>query len=155
MIILLYEKDYNRLIQKNTNFDIVKEKIKNRIQSFFRKNLGKDTPVSIINFEQEIKIHINWKAVDKAERLILSKYPDLIWKVYAQFDYAIVFYHSDKFLEQYANSDIEEDIKSIYFKCIKEIDNFNHYSNLNIEFDSKEKVMNEYQGNLYNYSLSN
>jgi len=31
-------------------------------------------------------------------------------KVYAQFDYAIVFYHSDKFLEQYANSDIEKDI---------------------------------------------
>lgn len=79
----------------------------------------------------------------------------MIWKVYAQFDYAIVFYHSDKFLEQYANSDIEKDIKSIYFKFIKEIDNFNHYSNLSIEFDSKEKVMNEYQGNLYYYALSN
>jgi hypothetical protein len=105
------------------------------------------------DFSQEAKTDANRKAADEVQRRIKEKYP-MVWDIFTEHFGSVVFYYSDLEIAQNESSGISKLITEDYYTVLKKYDELGYFSkaNISLEFDSKENLDKNYQGNLFYYS---
>jgi hypothetical protein len=157
LLIVLNEIDYNKIVVKDHNFNIVSKKIEKKTINWIKKNMEHNITPQFINFTDELRIYTIWESESEAKKIIQVKYSDIIWRIEASFYSVTIFYFINDDLNRYKDSSIELDIRKICYDCIKQRDEFNLYSveSFICNFDSKENVDKNYNGNLQFYFQSN
>jgi hypothetical protein len=120
---------------------------------FASKDQLKDLFVIYNDFSEEAKTEANWKAIKEIKKFITIKYP-YVWEVIAIFSNSVVFYYSDQDIIKYQNNGSSKMIADEYYSTLKACDVLDYFTreNINLKFDSKEKLDKNYDGNLFYYT---
>lgn len=104
------------------------------------------------DFSKEARSEANERAVKGFSEEIKSRYPN-VWSVYGVFDSLIVFYYLNIDVEINKNNGVNEAVRAQYYQAVKQFDEMNYFTlgNLDMKFDSKENLDENYDGNLYSY----
>jgi len=109
--------------------------------------------VNYYDFSQETKTDVNKKAIREANTKLKEKY-SMIWEVARYGDSGpVIFYYFDREIKENEVNGISETIAIDYLSILRKYDELNFVTreNLDIKFDSKEKVDLNCQGNLFLY----
>ena len=124
-----------------------------RKYKFANKSKLKDLFVTINDYSDEAMTVANWKAIKEARGEIKNKYSQ-VWDLLSIFSTTVVFYYFDSQIQENEKNGVSERIKNDYYKILKKYDEFDYYTpeNLIINFDSKENLDKNYEGNLFYYT---
>jgi hypothetical protein len=105
------------------------------------------------DFSQEARTEANWKAADEVQQRVKEKFPT-VWDIFTEHFGSVVFYYSDLEIAQNESSGITKLITEDYYATLKKNDELGYVTKENIwlEFDSKENLDKNYQGNLFYYA---
>lgn len=157
-ILLATTEDFRKMFSGYNYSDSIQKEIANRFNelanqyNYSKPKLRQDVFVSFNDFSNEMKTDANWKAIKKASRFIQDKYASYnVWGVHAAFGSSVVFFLSNEDLKK--GSSIKREIEDDYFYILKKQDEFNLFSRscFSLEFDSKENLDVNYEGNLFYY----
>lgn len=160
-IIVNSKKDYNSMFVSNGlryNEDYRKE-IADKFIYYAKKykhpiKNAKKIWVCYTDFSVEIKTDTNRKAMEEAKPIIKDHYKDImLWDMFTAFESVVVFYMHDSNIQEYSANGISQRIKQDYFDLLKKHDELGYYTpdNSIIDFDSKENLDKNYEGNLFYY----
>jgi len=153
------EHDFNKLY-KNPTSPIIK--YKKQITKLFTQFVNSENVIDEIkpnnlfvgynNFVRETMTENNWNASKEVEneiKIINKK----VWKVITEFTNIVVFFNTEDSKNEYINKNSKE-IELLYLSILKKYDEFNQYNevNINVMFESKETLDENYEGNLFYYS---
>ena len=104
------------------------------------------------DFSKEANTETNRKAFDSFNKELKRNYPDH-YILQPIFDAIIVFFHTDEQVRENSMNGVSEAISDLYFSTLRKYDVCGYISrdNLNITFDSKENLDQNYEGNMYYY----
>jgi len=122
--------------------------------SFDSEDHIKDVWISYIDFSVELKTYTNRLAFIEAEPYLRQKYRGIpIWNIYTMYRSVIVFFDNDSDIKKYSELGICKNMQADYFRILKTCDEFDVYSpeTFVMNFDSKENLDKNYEGNLYYY----
>ena len=122
-----------------------------------KNNLGKiksseEIWVWYTDFSHRMKSEINSKIAKIASKSIIQKYAAYrIWSVLKSSSSSVVFFLSEEDLKN--SADIRAEMEDYYFGLLKQHDEFNVFNrtDFRLEFDSKQNLDENYEGNLYYY----
>ena len=110
--------------------------------------------VAYCNFSEEIRSDYNGKAYLLLKERLKEKYMRYsVWDIFALFSALTVFYQTDSDVGLNQANGVSTQIKNEYYETLHRLDEFHvfSYDTLNVTFDSKENLDNNYEGNLYYY----
>lgn len=104
------------------------------------------------DFSKEANTETNSIAFDSFNKDFKRNFPDH-YILQPIFDAIIVFFHTDKQVRENSLNGVSEAISDLYFNTLKTFDVCGYITrdNLNITFDSKENLDQNYEGNIYYY----
>lgn len=158
-ILLALTNDFNKML----NYKNKKDKQEEISQKFYelatKYDYGnietiKDVWICYNDFSAEIKADVNnqtYKHIGKHLEEKYNKYS--LWRICTLFTTVTVFFQNEIDVQINKEKGICEKIRQDYLETLKKHDEFNVY-NLNefvMEFDSKENLDKNYNGNLYYY----
>lgn len=114
-------------------------------------------PEVIVGFYalEDLELKLAKKAVGERKEILAEKFPDLIWTIasMSDFNYPIIFFHTDASLKECLMNGVVETIKSDFLTELKKQDDFNYFGShsVNLSFDSKESFERDYEGNWHDY----
>jgi hypothetical protein len=162
LYILLSYSDYQRMMN-HKEFGYDKKKQSEIADKFFELAVkyAFNEAASVENiwvcyndFSSEIKSEANSAAMREAGPFIKEKYKQYpLWNLYTAFSSVVVFYEKDTDIKANSENGLSEMIKKDYFRILKTYDEFSIYNidNFIMNFDSKENLDKNYEGNLYYY----
>jgi hypothetical protein len=151
-----YNKMYLSPFIKNEEYnDLISAKFRELAlkYNFTKKSKLAKLFVAYYDFSHEAKTEANYKTFDKTNKSIKEKFPE-VWHIVEEFESSVVFYYTDNDILKYAENGISSKIKSEYYSVLKTYDEFDYFtsSDVILEFDSKENLDKNYNGNLFYYS---
>ncbi|HOF33905.1 MAG TPA: hypothetical protein PK624_06290 [Spirochaetota bacterium] len=150
--------DYIKFYKSPYNFD---KKIERKIKKIFEVSF--DTS-KVINYNKLFVIASNFRnvAIDEAHNKISEEKlqdiaqvidKDNIWLIRKYGSCITVFLYKEKNYSYTNKKDILKQFTELYFPLLKKFDEFNYckFSDLKVDFDTKENFEKNYQGNWYYY----
>ncbi len=110
--------------------------------------------VAYCNFFEELASVSIRNAYNLIEKKLTRKYSrHSVWKIMPFFSSVAVFFMSEADLQTNQQNSIARQIKADFYRALHQLDEFKvfSYESLNITYDSKENLDQNYQGNLYYY----
>lgn len=163
-IIVKDNTDYNKIISIEGNRYKINAALQKQIAEEYCKLLRKYNGeildvrslwVICTNFGDEIRAEVNYVAHKNARKILKEKFPVAnIWQIHTCFGAVAVFYKTEKDKEFNRKNGISEKIAQTYLSIIEEYDEFGFFDKCGcdfIQFDSKENLKKNYQGNLFYY----
>jgi len=120
----------------------------------FSANKTKNLHVIFTSFEaiarQEANENIQRSRIDQLKEDVADKH---LWKIMNVFGGVTFFLYTDDQVNQYEQNGIKESWSKLYFKLLKEYDDFDYYKweDFSIRLDSKENFDSNYESNWYYY----
>lgn len=110
--------------------------------------------VAYTDFSEEMKTDYNGQACKLIGKQLSKKYaPHSVWKIVSNFSSVVVFYFNETDVKENQFSGLSRQIQDEYYETLHQLDEFSlfTYHSFRVEFDSKETLDQNYDGNLYYY----
>lgn len=125
-------------------------------QKYNMKNMNtyKGIFVAYCDFSEEMKTDYNRQAYKLIGKQLSKKYAvNSVWAIFTNFSSQVVFYQNYADVKVNQLKGLSKQIKDEYYETLHKLDEFNifTYKDFCVEYDSKENLDKNYDGNLYYY----